>query len=124
MEMNETKSSGLLNSAEGLRKLILENPTLPLLVFAGEDCNYGDYSYMSCSYVNASVGEFLDCLQTVNDELCFTDRDEFKEEIADRLSCEDGIESLSDKEFDERVEKEAAQYEPYWKPCIILYVNN
>lgn len=31
--------SGLLHSADELRQLIRENPTLPLLVFAGENAN-------------------------------------------------------------------------------------
>lgn len=68
MTPNECKPSGLLHSADELRQLIRENPTLPLLVFAGENANTGDYSYMSCSYIKAYRGEFLDCAQSVNDE--------------------------------------------------------
>ena len=30
----------------------------------------------------------------------------------------------TDEEFDTLVEKEMAEYDPYWKPCIILDVNN
>ena len=47
MNEYEKKSTGLLHATDELRQLILENPELPLLVFAGEDCNSGDYSYMS-----------------------------------------------------------------------------
>ena len=39
----EKESTWLLHATDELRKLILENPELPLLVFAGEDCNSGDY---------------------------------------------------------------------------------
>ena len=39
MTPNECKPSGLLHSADELRQLIRENPTLPLLVFAGENAN-------------------------------------------------------------------------------------
>ena len=35
MTQDERKPTGILNSAEELRKLILDNPGLPLLVFAG-----------------------------------------------------------------------------------------
>ena len=38
----ETIPTGILNSAEELRQLIIDNPGLPLLVFAGEDANSGD----------------------------------------------------------------------------------
>lgn len=117
----ESRPTELLTSTDELRRLILENPSLPLLVFAGEDCNIGDYSYMACSSVNASLGEFLDCQQVINDEYCFTDRDEFQEEMENRL-CDsfDG----SDEEFKKFIKAKLAEYEPYWKPCIILYVDN
>lgn len=121
MKQGESKPTGLLAATDELRRLILENPNLPLLVFAGEDCNIGDYSYMACSNVRASLGEFLDCQQTINDEYCFTDRDEFRDEMEDLL-CDsfDG----SDREFEEFIKKKLNEYEPYWKPCIILYVDN
>ena len=120
MTPNECKPSGLLHSADELRQLIRANPTLPLLVFAGESANTGDYSYMSCSYIKAYKGEFLDCAQTVNDCMCFTDRDEFEEAIADSLADSD----CTNEEFDALVKKEMAEYDPYWKPCIVLNVDN
>lgn len=67
MTNDERRPTGLLHSADELRQLIRENPTLPLIVFAGEEANSGDYSYMSCSYVKAYKGEYLDCSQSVND---------------------------------------------------------
>ena len=67
MTYEERRPTGLLHTADELRQLIRNNPTLPLLVFAGEEANSGDYSYMSCSYIKAYKGEFLDCAQTVND---------------------------------------------------------
>ena len=112
MNEYEKKSTGLLHATDELRQLILENPELPLLVFAGEDCNSGDYSYMSCSSVTASIGEFLDFPQTVNDEICFTDRDELEEEIENR------------SDFTAYIKAEMELYAPYWKPCIIVYVDN
>ena len=92
----------------------------PLLVFAGEEANSGDYPYMSCSYIKAYKGEFLDCTQTVNDCMCYTDRDEFEEAVADSLADGD----YTDEEFDALVKKTVAEYDPYWKPCIILNVDN
>lgn len=96
--MNECvkKPTGLLNSTDELRQLLIEHPDLPMLVFAGEDCNRGDYTYMSCSRVSTSIGEYLDCQQTINDELCYTDRDEFQEDMENYYSDFDG----SDKEFE------------------------
>ena len=117
----EKRPAGLLTATDELRQLIIENPRLPLLVFAGEDCNCGDWSYMSCSSCHAEKGEFLNCMQEVNDERCYCDRDDFEEDLADRLYDDwDGTE----QEFEIFLGKRLEEYKPYWKDCIILYVNN
>ena len=108
----EKRSTKLLHATDELRQLI----------FAGEDVGGTDYAYVSCSYCSAQKGEFLDCWQTVNDELCFIDRVEFQEEMAECLA--DDAEGLSDEEFDAKVDAEVAEYGPYWKPCISLYVKD
>lgn len=120
MTNDERRPTGLLHSADELCQLIRENPTLPLLVVAGEEANIGDYSCMCCSYIKVYKGEFLDCAQTVNDCMCYTDRDEFEEAVADSLADVD----YTDEEFDALVKKMVAEYDPYWKPCIILNVDN
>ena len=106
---------GLLHSTEELRNLIIENPDLPLLVFAGQDCNCGDWMYMSCGYCHAALGEFLDCHQNVNSEKCYCDRDDFQEDL--EYMYEDAYD-------DEWIAAELKSYDPYWKKCIILYVDN
>lgn len=120
MKELEKRPTGILTATDELRKLIVENPGLPLLVFAGEDCNSGDWSYMSCSHCSAELGEFLDCMQEVNDERCYCDRDDFREDMEDCYSDFDG----SDSEFEQFIEDRLEEYEPYWKKCIILYVDN
>lgn len=116
MKEFEQKPTGLLHAGDELRKLLLEHPDLPLLVFAGEDAVCGEWSWTSCSSVRAELGEFLDCQQSAYPEKVFADRQEFEEELEEHLFDGD----LSDEEF----KRELAAYEPYWKPCIILYVDN
>lgn len=122
MTHEERNTTGILNSTAELRLLIVENPELPLLVFAGEEANSGDYSFMSCSNIHACLGEYLDCQQTIDDCRCYTDRSDFEEDLAEVII--DECDSLSDEEWYARVQKELAEYEPYWRPCIILYVDN
>ena len=110
----------LLYDSSELKKLILENPNLSILCFASQEANLGDYSWETCM-VRASKGEFLDCCQMVNEERIFFDRDDFREALEDKY--EDGFDG-SEKEFDQFMDDELAQYEPYWKPCIILYAYN
>lgn len=35
-----------------------------------------------------------------------------------------GLLHSADEEFDALVKKTVAEYDPYWKPCIILNVDN
>jgi hypothetical protein len=113
---------GLLNSAEELRRLIYQNPGLPLLVFATEDANNGEYYSMSCSDVRARVGEYLDYVAPCNDKICYCDRDDFEEDMRDCFA--DDYPELSDEEFDKRMELEIAKYDQYWVRCIIVTVGN
>lgn len=66
MTREERKPTGLLHSADELKQLIVENPDLPILVFAGDYANNGDYPYMSCSHVSVEKGEFLDEILSAN----------------------------------------------------------
>lgn len=121
MRESEKHPTGLLHSGDKLRQLLLEHPDLPLIVFATDEANSGDYSAMSCGSICCEVGEFLDCQQDVNDERCYTDRDDFVDAIYDAIEWKwDG----SEKELEQEVERRADEYEPYWKPCIILTVGN
>lgn len=43
--MNNTNIGTSLDSTDELRKLILDNPDMPLVVFAGEESWSGEYSY-------------------------------------------------------------------------------
>lgn len=115
------KTIDLFNSTEELRKLIIENPDLPLIVFAGESANTGDYSSTSCSDVRAYIGEILGCENDVCDHIC-DDRIEFEERLVDKLDEE--YPKLSSEEFDDLLKKRLNEYEPYWEKCIILYVDN
>lgn len=119
MKDREKLDTGLLHSCDHLREIILEHPELPLLVFAGEESNGGDFPFMCCGNIRAEIGEFLDCRQEVYEERAFTSKEEFQEAIENYSDFEG-----TDEEFDEYIKARMAEYEPYWKPCIILYVDN
>lgn len=113
--MDKIESTGLLYDCKELRKLIIENPDLPLLVFAGEEANIGDFGYMACGKVDAILGEFLDCNHGMHENYVYTDRIDFEEYLFDYYALE-----LNDEEIREKLKS----YEPFWKKCIILYVDN
>lgn len=124
MTNKERKQTGLLHSADELKRLILEHQELPILVLAGDNANIGDYGFMSCSRVRAQEGEFLDCKQKIDACKCYTDRDDFEDDVADFLAGEEQYRDLPDDEFNSLVERTVNEYDDFWKPCILLLVDN
>lgn len=124
MTNKERKQTGLLHSTDELKRLILEHQELPILVLAGDNANIGDYGFMSCSRVRAQEGEFLDCEQKIDACKCYTDRDDFEDDVADFLAGEEQYRDLPDNEFNALVERTVNEYDDFWKPCILLHVDN
>lgn len=113
-----------LNECKELKKLITENPDLPLMFFADDTGNDGTYSCMSCSSVTASIGEILDCPNEVDNEIVFDDKEYFEEELQEMLCGIDEYRNLSDEEFYEVFRQEKSKYDDKWKDCIVVYVGN
>ena len=122
--MSEFKSYTytLTQKTDELRKLILENPDLPIAVLCGEDANAGYCGYMFCTHIGFSVGEILDCDFYDYDDAVFIDRDRLEEKITEDL-C-DKYPDVSNKEFDVLVKEEVKKYEPYWQKAIMIYADN
>lgn len=117
----------LTTKTDELKKLISENPDLPIVVIAGEEANTGDYSLMYCTNVRFSVEEILDC-EVPYSEYVETDRDNFDEQIEewlwDDMGGNDKDRKLSEAIFKDALEETKAKYEPYWKNVIAIYVDN
>lgn len=126
MKENEKRQTGIVMNNAEIRKLILENPDLPLVFKANEDANNGEYPYMFCTYVYAQIGEVLDCEQEINAEIIYTDKEDFNNDIYDYVAdkANDYDQILPDKWFDTEANRIASEYEPYWKKCILITVGN
>ena len=124
MTEREKQPTFNLHACDTLKKLISENPELPLVVLAGEEANNDYYGYMFCSSVTATIGEILDCMQEQDDEHCFTDRAEFREQIEDNLAMSDEWADKTEEEVEAEADRIEAEYEPYWKKCIIVIADN
>lgn len=118
--MNRTYS--LTKSSDELKKLIAENPDLPIVVLADEDANCGDWRWTYCSSITFGIDEILDCDYYDYDDVVFTDRERLEEKISDDLYdeyCDKG-----DEEYDEAVNRKMEELEPYWKKVIAIYASN
>lgn len=113
-----------LSECKKLKKLITQNPDLPLIFFADEAANNGAYRYMSCDAIEAYKGKILDCPNTVDNETIFYYQRWFEEDLRGMLCGKDEYLKMSDEEFYEIFKKEKSKYDDKWKDCIIVYVGN
>ena len=119
------KETGYLKDTSELRKLITENPNLPLVVIAGQNANGYDFEYQYCSKVIVKIGELLDCEQSFDDEYVYDDREDFADAVYDYYYNDwDGHFDGNNEEFEDYIEKQIQKYDPYWRKCIIIYADN
>lgn len=116
------RTYSLTHNSDELKKLILENPDLPIVVLAGEEASSYDWYWTYCSSVSCHISEILDCDYYDYDDTVFTDRDRLEEKIGDDL-CDEYY-GKPDEEFEAAVNRKLAELEPYWKKVIAIYANN
>lgn len=120
--MNKFRSYSLTQKSDELKRLILENPDLPIVVLAGEESYAGWHSWTFCSSISFCIDEILDCDYYDYDDTVFTDRDRLEECVVDELA--DEYEDKSEEEFDEAVRHKLEELEPYWTKVIAIYATN
>ena len=108
------KETGIVIDSKELRKLIVENPDLPIVVLAGEDAWLDEgFCWWFCSDVRAKLSEVLDCQLPFGNTI-YTDRGDFEEDLADYLNEPD----------EDKFNAELRKYDPYWKKVIAIYADN
>lgn len=115
---------GIVHDTTELRKLIAENPDLPIVVLAGEQAWIEEYGYSYCTEVFCSLDWVLDCEIPFGGGIVPTDKDDFEEQLANYLCDLPEYHTLSDEDFDRRLKEEVAKYEPYWKRVIAIHADN
>lgn len=113
--MNKTKLNCSLNDTTELRKLIIENPDLPLLIFCGEDSWHDEYPYEQADVKRVGIEE----LTLYNDY--WLDKDDYEEKLADNLSDEEEYKDLSEEEYDRMIKEKIAGTE--FVKAIVIYVG-
>ena len=113
--MDNTKFECSLNDTTELRKLIIENPGLPLLIFCGEEAWSGEFPYEQVEAWKTEIKE----LTLYEDN--WMERDEYESRLSDDLYDKEEYAHLTDKEFD-RMIKEKVEEAEYVK-AIVIYVG-
>lgn len=124
--MAEIYQYHMIKDSTELRKMIAENPELPIVVLVGSDTASDDYAYTYCTFVSCFVYEILDCEPPFdNDGFVVNDKEDFRERMEEWLADQDDrYAKMSDAEFDAILAEEMAKYEPYWKKCICILADN
>ncbi len=120
--MSRFEKYTLTKKSDELKKLILENPDLPIVILANEDSSSIDYGWMFCYSISFYIEEILDCDFYDYDDTVFMDRDRLEEFIGDNLYdeyCE-----KSEEEYEAAIKNKLAELEPYWKKVIAIYATN
>lgn len=115
MIINKDSFDFSLKDTSSLRKIILENPDLPLLIFAGEDAWQGEWCY---NQVDARING-IEELTLYNDR--WMDRDDYEEELSNNLCDEEEYKHLSDEEFFKIIEQKVSETE--FCQAIVVYVG-
>ena len=113
---------GILHSSNSLRKLIIENPDLPIVVLADENANIDYGGWMYCSDVHCNIGYILDVRTPYDVDTLFTDEDDFEEAIQEYLYYEEM--GLTEEEHEAKIKAELEKYKPYWRKVIAIYASN
>lgn len=109
-----TYIDNLFKGGEELRKLMAENPDLPVVFETWGEANH--FSYVSCD-VRVRVSEVLKVEGPVKEKIYF-DRDELEEDIEEQLFREEFSDDVNDL-YLETMERSKA-YEFYWTECILV----
>lgn len=120
--MSRFENYTLTQKTDKLKKLILENPDLPIVVLANSDSTCGDFYWTYCSSISFGLDEILDCDFYDYDDTVFCDRDRLEEHIEDMLYdeyCE-----KSEEEYEAAIKNKLAELEPYWTKVIAIYATN
>lgn len=80
--MNNTSIGTSLDNTIELRKLLLENPDLPLVIFAGEESYCGEYSY------NLAVVSSVKIEELTFEGEWYIEKSDFKDKLYDKLDDE------------------------------------
>ena len=110
-----------VKQTDELKELITKYPDYPIVVIVGSEVVADDsYGWWYAPCISFGIGEILDCEQDIDEEKTYIDRDEFEEDLIDKLSWDEVYDKLPDAEFDKVVEQKLNEYEPYWRKVITI----
>ena len=115
MKIDNSQYNCSLNDTSDLRKLILENPDLPLLVFCSEESWIGEWCYNQSDVRSCKIQSLALCRDM------WVDEEEYREYLVDALCDKDEYKDLSDDEYYKMIDEKVA--ETAFCQAIVIYVG-
>lgn len=115
------KKIDIAEQSEELRKLILENPDLPIVVVVDSEVVADDnYCWWYANEIRYNIQTLLMYDTYYGDCRLLDDVGDLEEVIANDLTYDDEYENLPDEEFDAIVQEKVMECEPLWTKCIVI----
>lgn len=113
--MNNTDLPVSLEDTTELRKLIIENPDLPLIVFCGDDSWHDWYPYEKANVNGCEIKE----LTLYND--WWLGKEDYAERLSNNLADEEEYKDMTDEEYDAMIDQKIN--ETVFVKAIVIYVG-
>ena len=113
--MKKTKLPVSLEDTTELRKLIIDNPDLPLIVFCGDDCWHDFYPYEKANINGCDVEK----LTLYND--WWIDKEDYADRLSDDLADEEEYKDMTDDEYNAMIDQKVNETE--FVKAIVIYVG-
>lgn len=117
--MNNTNLPVSLEDTTELRKLIIENPELPLIIFCGEESWDGEHVYNSASASKGSIQELT--LYDDGYDSIWMEKEDYAERLSYELSDMEEYKDMTDEEYDKMVDQKVNEIE--FVKAIVIYVG-
>lgn len=114
--MNNINLPVSLEDTTELRKLIIENPDLPLLFFVGDDAYHDEGYQYSMAYASNAEIQKLTLYSDV-----WMDKDDYTEKLSDDLAFEEEYKDMTDDEYDAMIDRKIEETE--FVKAIVIYVG-
>ncbi|MEL7661553.1 hypothetical protein [Acetobacterium wieringae] len=106
--------SKFLDQYKELREIVAENPELPIMFMASEECSNPDYSY-----VMAKAEARVETL-AFTEERIYTDEDDLREDIEGGIWVDNP--DISEEDLKKETEMEMKAVE--WTKAIVIYIES
>lgn len=117
--MNKTNLPVSLKDTTELRRLIIENPDLPLLIFCGEESWDGEHAYSSAFASSGSIQELT--LYEDGYDAIWMDRKDYAEKLSYDLDDKEEYKDMTHDEYDKMIDQKVKETE--FVKAIVIYVG-